>query len=133
MSELDQQAGVEFARAASAERASWLVSIHRGFLDINAFFVELHSSPQGPLYRIRLQELLRVSGRSVQESSRLLRQVIAVADPKNKRPIGRLTIAWLTDKRAGGRRAIALEDALAPRGLPWPGYPLAPEPNRDHA
>lgn len=39
-----------------------------------------------------------------------------------------LTVQWLIDPRAHGRRVLALIDAMDDRaGLPpWPGFPLAP-------
>ncbi|MHA3723768.1 hypothetical protein ACXR2T_07805 [Leucobacter sp. HY1910] len=45
----------------------------------------------------------------------------------------RLTIGWLIDRRAGGRRLIAYanlwrQEQRAQRPLPWPGFPYTPAP-----
>ena len=44
-------------------------------------------------------------------------------------PNRRLTVSWVHDPRAGGRRWFALCDALRPRDQrPWPGFPWQPAP-----
>jgi hypothetical protein len=39
-----------------------------------------------------------------------------------------LTVGWLLDPRAGGRRYLAFIDAMRTREPPWPGFPWEPGP-----
>lgn len=83
-----------------------------------------------PLLRLTLKQLLLAQpGVGDETVTRILNhtvRVVGVASPPR-----RLTVAWLLDARAGGRRFMAFCDALADNSKqPWPGFPFMPRPQK---
>jgi hypothetical protein len=57
------------------------------------------------------------------------RRLLEALDLSPRTPDKELTVGWLLDPRAGGKRWYALHDALRARDQsPWPGFPWAPPP-----
>ena len=83
-----------------------------------------------PLLRITLRQLLLAQpGWGPDRTGKVLEQTMATLEKKSVDP-RKLTISWLLDHRAGGKRFMAFCDALYPRtSTPWAGYPFAPKPS----
>lgn len=114
-------------------RAEWLTGIHMG-LFAPADVIKAACEPDGaPLRRITLMRLLTEQdgwgrGKATSALERTLR--LLDMDPANHR-VNTLTIQWLIDARAGGRRVHALADALNTNAeTPWEGFPYAPQPTQ---
>lgn len=80
-----------------------------------------------PLRALTIKRLLGViPGNGEQTVLRFVRDLGNIT--KSTTSPSRLNIAWLTDRRAGGRRLVAFASLSAPHGIPWPGFPYAPKP-----
>lgn len=120
------------ARAAARHlRASALVHIAEGRRTVHDI-IQLAATENGrPLLRITVNQLLLaqpgVGDESVRRVLNHITNVTGAADV----PIRRITVAWLLDARAGGRRFMAFCDALGDNTqTPWPGFPFTPRPAR---
>ena len=94
--------------------------------------INLACTPNGrPLLRITVKQLLLAQPGVGDESvRRVIDKVIAVTGAHDV-PVRRITLAWLLDTRAGGRRFMAFCDALGDNAAtPWPGFPFTPRPTR---
>lgn len=119
-------------RAALAEarhaRADHLNAVYEGILTPLDVIDAAHEPTALALRKIPLDQLmLAVDGTSVPEWRRIRDQMLAVLDLQV--PDRDLTIGWLIDPRAGGRRLHALRDAMSKRiDVPWPGFPWSGGP-----
>lgn len=113
-------------RAAEYTRSDWLVSLSTGFTSIPDLIRRATTEEGRPLRRITLRQLLETQdGWGRARATRVLSRTTSLLGHE---PTSRLTVAWLIDARAGGRRVHALADALAERDVPWIGFPYAPLP-----
>ena len=114
--------------AARLTRAEQLVAIAKGLLTPEDVVDTARRADWVALRSLSLQQLVL----SVPEAGprrwrevrdRLLGVLGAKLSDKD------LTVGWLLDPRAGGRRYLAFIDAMRPRREPpWPGFPWEPDP-----
>lgn len=118
---------------AERTRSEWIASLYSGVLSVPDLLQA--AAGRGPdaaaLRRISLRRLLTAQPDwGSARATRVLDHLSGLFGVPEER---RLNVAWLIDARTDGRRLHAFADALHPRGTPWPGFPLAPEPTRgDH-
>lgn len=118
------------ARAeAIAERGRALAELRSGASDVTGI-LRRACLPEGKaLRRITLVRLLSgQDGWTKRQARATVRSALGIlGDPRpDESVVDQLTIMWLIDARAGGRRARAFADALDPKVLPpWPGFPFA--------
>ncbi len=118
------------ARAeANAQRGRALAELRAGTSGV-ADILRRACLPEGKaLRRITLVRLLSgQDGWTKRQARTVLRNVLVIlgerADADSD--VDHLTIMWLIDARAGGRRARSLADVLDPKELaPWVGFPYA--------
>lgn len=114
---------------ANAERGRALADLRVGKSDV-ADILRRACLPEGKaLRRITLVRLLSGQEEWTKRQARAsLRFVLAILGDRHTSDcdVDQLTIMWLIDARAGGRRARALADVLDPKELPpWTGFPFA--------
>ncbi|KQO98870.1 hypothetical protein [Leifsonia sp. Leaf264] len=111
--------------AADHERAEWLVSLADGFNSQADLFQRAGTLGGRPLLRIPLRQvLLATKGIGDQKAAHILARVQTVLGVKI--PVRKMTVGWLLDSRAGGRRAMAWQDVTTSlRSEPWPGFPYS--------
>lgn len=123
------------ARRANQARASALLGVSEGVLQVQDVLTQAAEDPSGALLRIRLRQLLMAQpdwgpSRSEQIIRRTL-SVLGETDVERAR-IVEIRLAWLLDNRAGGMRLAAFCEAIRPRSKspaePWEGFPYAPQP-----
>lgn len=117
------------ARAALVDarryRAEWLVAVAQGLTGPLDLVVQAATEEGEPLRTISLQQLLlSVPGWGHLRSAQVLRDLAGVLDV-DCAVVGRHTVGWLLDPRAGGRRVLAWLDAHQRPRAPWPGFPFA--------
>ncbi|WP_159604633.1 hypothetical protein [Agromyces humi] len=117
------------ARARANElRAEALINLAEGVFTQQDLFEFAATASGKPLLRIPLRQvLLSTPGVGEARAGKVLERL---RDLLNVRTQPRdMTIAWLLDSRAGGRRFLAWLDTVSPiRTEPWPGFPWAPAP-----
>jgi len=120
------------ARAAARHvRAAALIHVAEGRTGVHDV-IRLACTPNGrPLLRITVKQLLLAQpGVGDETVSRAIRHLLAVTGAGDT-PVRRITLAWMLDARAGGRRFMAFCDALGDNSTtPWPGFPFTPRPAR---
>jgi hypothetical protein len=81
-----------------------------------------------PILRISIRDILLAQpGWGEERTARTIRQILdnlQIPEPKSRK----MTIGWLLDRRAGGRRFMAFADALRVKDLPWAGFPHTKRP-----
>jgi hypothetical protein len=113
-------------KASARTRAEWLTSLSMGVISISDLIEAATTEDNRALRRITLRQLLSTQeGWGRAKTSRVL---FLTTHLLGLEPTSRLTVAWLLDARAGGRRVRALADALFDRAQPWIGFPYAPLP-----
>ncbi|MEH0110793.1 hypothetical protein V6N00_13865 [Tersicoccus sp. MR15.9] len=112
-------------RAAATTRARWLMGVHTGEVSIHDVLRAAATTRHKALLRVSLRQLLIAQvGWGPKSATRILSHVQAVADSSST--VASMSIGWLLDPRAGGRRFAAWEDAFASKDCPpWPGFPHA--------
>ena len=117
------------ARASARRyRAEWLISITEGL--VNPFeLIEQAATDLGrPLRKLSLRQVLlaQPGWGKVMTAPRLemLRNTLKASSDE------RLTVGWLIDFRAGGRRYLTFLDVFTATKTqsPWPGFPFADAP-----
>lgn len=110
-------------RAASRIRAEWLMHINEGTLTPSDLMKEAARPEARPLLKLSLRQiLLSQQGWGRKRADSALDHVAGVIGGKIDRR--HLTVGWLLDPRAGGRRFAAWLDAFQPKTGPlWPGFP----------
>ena len=106
-------------------RADHLMAVHEGLLEPLDVVDAAHEPAAQALRKIRLDHLFVAAQGTSTREWRLIRKrtlgVLCLDVPDRD-----LTIGWVIDPRAGGRRLHALKDALRPRlQMPWRGFPWA--------
>ncbi len=125
-------------RAAAAEarhlRAEYLVAVAKGMIDPVDLLEAARATSHRALRTIRLSQVFAARADDAPESTRntktpwpkLRRRLLAALDLAAL-PDTKMTVSWLLDPRAGGRRWLALHDALRSRDeAPWSGFPWEP-------
>jgi hypothetical protein len=119
------------ARAlATQERARQLIAVTNMNITIHEV-IRAAATPQGrPILRITLRQLLLAQpGWGEQKTNAVLNKLSSSLGQPTPQ-LRKLTIAWLLDPRAGGRRFMAFCDTFnANSAPPWRGYPFATRPN----
>lgn len=111
--------------AAARTRADFLLSLQTGLISISELIDAATSEDDRALRRLTLRQvLLHQEGWGRARTERVLSELTSSL---GLAPTRRLTVAWLIDARAGGRRVRALADALS-GAQPWIGFPYAPLP-----
>jgi len=113
-------------KEASRIRAEQLLSLQSGLTTIPDLILAASSEDSRALRRITLRQLL-ISQEGWGEA-RVHSVLSRTSSLLGLDPTSRLTVAWLIDARAGGRRLRAFADARSARVTPWTGFPYAPLP-----
>lgn len=110
-------------RAASRTRAEWLMHINEGTLTPSDLMKEAARPEARPLLKLSLRQvLLSQQGWGRKRADGVIAHIAGVID--GKIDTRHLTVGWLLDPRAGGRRFAAWLDAFQPKTGPlWPGFP----------
>lgn len=125
------------AEDARKMKADHMIAVAIGVLTpLDVLESALHATHR-PLRTVRLSSLFGPLDKGAPKAAkkshvpwRTLRpRLLSALDLDPRTPDKTLTIGWVHDPRAGGRRWFALRDALRPRDEPpWPGFPWAPPP-----
>lgn len=84
-----------------------------------------------PLRALTVKRIISaIPGNGEQTVRRFVRELAQICGTTSAP--SRLTVGWLLDRRAGGRRLIAFACLIKPHGVPWPGFPHAPKPGKAH-
>jgi len=109
-------------RVASRARAEWLVGLESGFVTI-ADVLQYSTSENGaPVQKLKLGSML-TAAHGAARARAAVKHILAVLEVDV--PASEVTVGWLMDSRTGGRRLMALSDALNPKDAPpVPGFPF---------
>jgi hypothetical protein len=112
------------ARDAAAKlRAEWLVSLDAELVSVSDLLLHACTLEGRPLLRLPLRQvLLSQPDLGVARAGKILARIQDLLGLEM--PVRKMTVAWLLDRRAGGRRFMAWLDATQKsRSEPWPGFP----------
>lgn len=113
-------------KEAQRTRAAWIASLSAGVVSATDLVQSAHDESLAPLRRLRLDRILNAQpGWGPARTKRVLAHLRELLDVPSDT---RLTVAWLIDARADGRRLQAFADAIKTRVTPWNGFPFAPDP-----
>lgn len=119
---------------AEAERSHALAKLRAGVSRVPDILRDACLPEGRALRRIPLVRLLSgAEGTSKRHARSTIRSTVRTLNGflAQVPEIDRLTVMWVIDARAGGRRARAFADALDPKTTPpWPGFPYAVQPVR---
>jgi hypothetical protein len=123
-------ATANIARAeANAERAAVLAQLAIGNTTVSEIIARACLPDGKALLRLPLARMLASqSGWTKRKARTVVRSTLFVLGKREgtNEEVDRLTLMWLVDARAGGRRVRAFADALDPKSSPpWPGFPYA--------
>lgn len=109
-------------RAASRARAEWLVGLESGFVTVGDV-LEYSTNENGAVVnKLKLRSML-TAAHGAPRAKAIVKHMLAILELEV--PSSELTVGWLMDQRTGGRRVMALADALNPKtGPPFPGFPF---------
>ncbi|MET4143999.1 hypothetical protein ABIB45_000866 [Arthrobacter sp. UYCo732] len=112
-------------RNAAHFRAEWLMLIHDRMVTPGDVLAEAARPEARPLLKLSLRQLLLAQpGWGRTRAGAIIERILSVADAKIEHR--QVTIGWLLDPRAGGRRFAAWLDAFEPRSaLGGGGFPYA--------
>ncbi|GAA4033698.1 hypothetical protein GCM10023063_16870 [Arthrobacter methylotrophus] len=112
-------------RSAAVYRAQWLMLIHDGMVTPGDVLADAAGPEARPLLNLSLRQLLLAQqGWGRTRADNVIDKILSVTDAKIERR--QVTIGWLLDPRAGGRRFAAWLDAFEPRSaLGGAGFPYA--------
>ncbi|MBC9927337.1 hypothetical protein [Leucobacter sp. cx-169] len=116
------------ARAvANRTRGDWLISLSEGLASV-ADLIAYAAGPDGaPLRAITIRRLMATQhGWGERRRKQLVRELALVCPTSMS--ASRLSVGWLIDSRACGRRLVAFSNLIKPHGPPWPGFPLTHKP-----
>lgn len=116
----------EARAAAQAMRGEWLAAVREGFTTPAEVIAKAADPGFEPLRAIRLTSLLTAQqGCGEVSAGRIVRILLAVVGVDMKP--NRVTVSWLIDRRACGRRLVAFANVvLKDSGPPWEGFPSTP-------
>jgi hypothetical protein len=117
--------------AARIIRARHLLEIAGSTTSVHETLAAATTDAGRPLLRLTLRQLLMAQpGWGEHRAAAVLRKVLQVSGATSI-ATRKLTVSWVLDSRAGGRRFMALCDAITAKdSAPWPGFPFAPRPAR---
>ena len=122
----------EARAAANGLRGDWIIAVREGISTPQELIAQAAITGFEALRAITLKRLMTsLPDWGEKRANRLTEQLVTICG--GTVPPGRLTVGWLIDKRAAGRRLIAFANLTRPAGLPWPGFPFAPKPSKDGA
>lgn len=106
-------------------RAEWLHLVHDEMVTPGDVLTEAGRPEAKPLLKVSIRQLLLAQkGWGRVRADAIIESIITVSEAKIESR--QVTIGWLLDPRAGGRRFAAWLDAFEPRAaLPGPGFPYA--------
>lgn len=122
--------GAPAASEARRLKQRWFTDITAG--DRTCYdLIEAACAADGSGRALHKSKILRVlaaqPGCSTREARAILRKVVSLLDKPTDTDLDALTIAWLIDSRAGGRRIAAYLDVTTalqvPEGFPWSRVP----------
>lgn len=110
-------------KAANRFRAEWLLMLADGMFTPADLLREAGTDAGRPLLKLSLsQVLLSLPGWGRKRCDSILKHVLSVTGVKIEQR--HVTVGWLLDPRAGGRRYQAWLDAMQTKeGPPWAGFP----------
>lgn len=112
-------------------RAEWLISVAEGLLTPLDVITRAATEEGKPLRKISLRQLLLAQpGHGDKRASDALEALAARCELPAGTDLNDLTIAWLLDPRAAGKRVLSWLDVHHPKTQPWPGFPYAPKTSR---
>lgn len=118
---------VQARLAADKVRGEYLTLINQGLMTPAEVIWWATQPGKEPLRALTVKRLMgAIPGNGQVTVTRFTRELADVAGSHT--PPSRLTVAWLIDRRAGGRRLIAFANLVAAHHKPWPGFPHAPKP-----
>lgn len=121
-------ANVSAARARQV-RAEWLASLQIGVCTISDVITYACEPSGRPLLRLSVVRLLtEQDGWTRAAAVNTVNHALRLLDQPELKPgaAAKLNLQWLVDARAGGRRILALTDAMDPKSeQPWSGFPYA--------
>lgn len=123
----DVQHLVQARLAADSVRGEYLTLVAQGLMPPAEVIWWATQPGKDPLRALTVKRLMSaIPGNGERTVTRFTRELADIAGSST--PPSRLTIAWLVDRRAGGRRLIAFANLIAEHRTPWPGFPYAPKP-----
>jgi hypothetical protein len=109
-------------RSADRFRAEWLILINEEMMKPADLLREAARPEAKPLMKLSLRQvLLAQPGWGRRKTDTVIDHVSAISGARIDRR--KITVGWLLDPRAGGRRFAAWLDAFTPKNQPWPGFP----------
>lgn len=117
-------------RAANEQRAVALASVATGMSSVADIFTEACLPSGKALLRIPLVRLLSAQdGVSKNKARQVIRKTHELLElDYDDAQEGRITVMWLLDARAAGKRMLAFADAVhQDTTAPWYGFPYAPQ------
>lgn len=115
---------------ARRQRAEWLIAVAEGTVPLDDFIRHAATEEGRPLLRVKLRQLLMAQpGWGEVKTRALIDHVLAITGAAGMSHT-KVTLAWLLDSRAGGKRFLAFLDAITPKAAPpHPGFPFAASPS----
>lgn len=136
--EIDMSLLIAERRVANAARGELLQLITDGTITPWEAIIAAAASGEKHLMRLRLDQIITARpGIGATRARRVIAQVLAILDATESRTAtGHVTLAFILDEQARGRRLLAVLDAFIAFGLihdvqdlrVWPGFPFAPAP-----
>lgn len=122
---LDSGQASEALARARRERGEALLAVSQGRLTPEDVISRAVSSgPRNPLLKLTLTQLLLAQPRVTPKQ---VRPIIDHLSEVLSEPAESMTLAWLVDRRAHGRRYQAWVDVQKPKEALWPGFPWKAE------
>lgn len=129
---------VEERRRASAARGELLQLVEAEVLTPWDAVIAAAASGDRHLLRLRLEQVVSAApGVGLTRARQVVEQVIHILGPSGGRSsAGHVTLAYVLDDQAQGKRLLAVLDAFISHGLilsgddlaVWPGFPFSPCP-----
>ena len=134
----DMQLLTEHRRRANIARGELLQLIADGILSPWEALVAAATASDDALLRLRLEQLITAGdGIGQARARRITAQVVHIlGTTEGHTSVGRVTVGYILDERARGRRLLAVLDAFISHGLirkeadipVWDGFPFTPCP-----
>lgn len=136
--EIDMTLLLTERRVANAARGELLQLITDGTVTPWEAIVAAAASGEKPLLRLRLDQIITAGpGIGAARARAVIAQVLHILEATESRTAnGHVTLAYILDEQARGRRLLAVLDAFISYGLiqqaqdltVWPGFPFAAAP-----
>jgi len=136
--EIDMSLLINERRVANAARGELLQLVTDGTVTPWEAIIAAAASGEKHLMRLRLDQIITAGpGIGATRARRVVAQVLRILEATESRTAtGHVTLAFIVDPQARGRRLLAVLDAFIAYGLiqhaqdvrVWPGFPFAPVP-----